>query len=80
MNGNVWVIGAHQTDFARNIVREGGDFGTLTAEVVDATLANAAIGPEQIEVIHLGNAFGELFAGQAQLGAMPATVRQALWG
>lgn len=77
---NIWVVGGFQTDFARNIVREGGSFETLTGEVIDGTLEAAGVTAKQIEVIHLGNAFGELFAKQAQLGAMPATVRPELWG
>ena len=46
----------------------------MTAEVVAGTLAAAGVGPEDIEVIHVGNAFGQLFTGQGHLGAMPATV------
>ena len=33
-----------------------------------------------MESIHVGNAFGQLFTGQGQLGAMPATVEPRLWG
>jgi acetyl-CoA acetyltransferase len=36
--------------------------------------------PEDVESIHVGNAFGQLFTGQGQLGAMPATVEPRLWG
>src|ERR1700737_544770 len=57
----VWVLGGYQTDFARNLTREG----------LDAS---------RVEVVHVGNAFGELFAGQGHLGAMPATVCDDLWG
>ncbi len=77
---NVWVLGGYQSDFARNLTREGGDFASLTAEVIDGTLASAGIAPREIEVLHVGNAFGELFAGQGHLGAMPATVRDEFWG
>jgi acetyl-CoA C-acetyltransferase len=77
---DVWVLGGYQTDFARNITREGGDFADLTREVVDATLASARLSPADVQVIHVGNAFGELFAGQGHLGAMPATVCDELWG
>ena len=31
-------------------------------------------------MVHVANAFGELFAGQGHLGAMPATVCPDLWG
>lgn len=77
---NIWVVGGFQTDFARKIVAEGGSFESLTGEVIDGTLEAAGVTAKQVEVIHLGNAFGELFAKQAQLGAMPATVRPELWG
>jgi len=63
-----------------NYKREGLDVGDLVGEVVEATLSDAGVGPEQVEAIHLGNAFGQLFNGQGQLGAMPATVEPGLWG
>ncbi|KUI21743.1 acetyl-CoA acetyltransferase [Mycobacterium sp. IS-1496] len=77
---DIWILGAYQTDFARNFTREGRDFADLTAEVVDRTLAAARLDAGAVEVIHVGNAFGELFAAQGHLGAMPATVDAALWG
>ncbi|MFC6150470.1 MULTISPECIES: acetyl-CoA acetyltransferase [Mumia] len=79
-DSDVWVLGGYQSDFARNLTREGLDFADLTREVVDGTLAAAAIDGSAIGVVHVGNAFGQLFAHQGQLGAMPATVREDLWG
>jgi acetyl-CoA C-acetyltransferase len=76
----VWVLGGAQSDFARNLTREGLDVADLTREVVDATLADAGVDGSAIEVVHVGNAFGQLFTGQGHLGAMPATVRPDLWG
>ena len=76
----VWVLGGYQSDFARNLTREGLDFADLTREVVDGTLEAAGLDGRGIGVVHVGNAFGQLFAGQGQLGAMPATVRPDLWG
>ena len=76
----VWVLGGYQSDFSRNLTREGKDFADLTGEVVDATLASAGLDGGQIDVVHVGNAFGELFTGQGHLGAMPASVRPDLWG
>ena len=64
----VFVIGGYQTDFARNWHREGHDFAGLFAEVVRETLADAGISPPDVGVIHVGNAFGQLFTGQGQLG------------
>jgi len=75
----VWILGGYQSDFARNLTREGADFAALTAEVVDATLAACGIDADKIDVVHVGNAFGEMFASQGHLGAMPATVCDGLW-
>jgi acetyl-CoA C-acetyltransferase len=75
-----WIAGGYQTDFARNIDREGLGVDALIAETVAATLADARIEAHQVDAIHVGNAFGQLFNGQGQLGAMPATVEPALWG
>ncbi|MCV7430653.1 acetyl-CoA acetyltransferase [Mycolicibacterium bacteremicum] len=80
MAANVWILGGYQSDFARNVHREGGDLASLTAEVVRETLAAAATRAADIGVVHLANAFGELFAHQGHLGAMPATVDDQLWG
>ncbi|MFG2001109.1 acetyl-CoA acetyltransferase [Spirillospora sp. NPDC048911] len=76
----IWVLGGHQTDFARNWARDGLEFSDLTAEVVAGTMSSAGVEPEDVEVIHVGNAFGQLFTGQGQLGGMPATVEERLWG
>jgi len=77
---DIWVLGGYQSDFARNLNREGRDFADLAGEVVEQTLAAASVDAGQIGVIHVGNAFGQLFAGQGHLGAMPATVHPGLWG
>src|ERR1700720_2542088 len=76
---NVWILGVYQSDFARNFTREGHDFADLTAEVVDNTLAAASVDAADIEVVHVANAFGEMFARQGHLGAMPASVNDGLW-
>ena len=76
---NVWILGGYQSDFARNLTREGRDFADLTREVVARTLAESMIDAVDIEVVHVANAFGEMFAGQGHLGAMPATVHDGLW-
>jgi len=78
-DANVWILGGYQSDFARNLTREGVDFAGLTAEVVTSTLHAAKIDPADVGVIHVGNAFGEMFAAQGHLGAMPATVVDGLW-
>lgn len=75
-----YILGGAQSDFARHLSREGRELSDLTGELVDAALDDAAIEAADIGAIHVGNAFGELFSGQGHLGAMPATVRPALWG
>ena len=74
-----WVAGGYQTDFARNWSRDGLGFAELVDDVVAHTLDDARIAPADVGVIHVGNAFGQLFTGQGQLGGMPATVRPDLW-
>ena len=76
---NVWILGGYQSDFARNLTRESRDYADLTREIVDQTLAEAMIDAADIDVIHVANAFGEMFAQQGHLGAMPATVHEGLW-
>jgi acetyl-CoA C-acetyltransferase len=76
---NVWILGGHQSDFARNLTREKLDFADLVADVVTATLEAAKIDAADIGVVHVGNAFGEMFAAQGHLGAMPASVVDGLW-
>jgi acetyl-CoA C-acetyltransferase len=82
MDTDVWILGGYQSDFARNLTKEGLDFADLTSEVVNATLAAAKVDAADIAatgVVHVANAFGEMFAEQGHLGAMPATVCNGLW-
>ena len=77
---NVRIAGSYQSDFARNYAREGLEISDMVAEAVAGTLDSAGVGPRDVEAVHVGNAFGQLFTGQGQLGAMPATVEPDLWG
>jgi len=76
----IWVLGSYQSDFARNLTKEGLGIDALVAEVQREALADAAIDPARVEVIHVGNAFGPVLTGQSHLAAMPATVDDDLWG
>ena len=81
MSGShVWILGGYQSDFARNMHREGLDFAALTEEVVTGTLTASRIDAADVGVVHVANAFGELFTGQGHLAAMPTTVVDGLWG
>ena len=80
MQQGTWVLGGCQSDFARNLSREGVELDGLTAEVVRGALEDARVGPDEVGAVHVANAFGQLFTGQGHLGAMPATVEPALAG
>lgn len=79
MGANAWILGGYQSDYARNLQREGHDLADLTAEVIRETLDAARTPAADIGVVHVANAFAEMFAAQGHLGAMPATVEPALW-
>ncbi|WP_328290568.1 acetyl-CoA acetyltransferase [Nocardia aurantiaca] len=77
---SVHILGGGQTDFAVNWHRVGLGFDALIRAVLDETLAATHLDATAIEVIHVGNAFGQLFTGQGHLGGMPATIHPDLWG
>jgi len=74
----VWIAGTYQSDYARNYAREDLEISDMLAEAVAGTLNDAAVEPEDVEAIHVGNAFGQLFTGQGQLGAIPGRVHRGL--
>lgn len=78
MSEPVYVLGGWQSDFAAK-AGDGG-LGGLLAAAVAGTLDDARIDAADIEVAHVGNLAGELFCGQAHLGAMLASVDPALSG
>jgi acetyl-CoA C-acetyltransferase len=65
---DIYILGGSQTDFSRNWHREGLDIFDMFSESLREAVTNADIDPEQIEVGHVGNFVGELFAGQGLLG------------
>ncbi|MGV9410955.1 acetyl-CoA acetyltransferase [Nocardia sp. NPDC003693] len=74
------ILGGAQTDFAVNWQRAGLGFDALVSTVIEHTLEATRIDPADVGVIHVGNAFGQLFTGQGHLGGMPATVWPEFWG
>ncbi|MFN5903900.1 MAG: thiolase domain-containing protein, partial [Novosphingobium sp.] len=68
MTAEVFVLGGAQTDFARNLEREGSGMFELFRDVAEAAFAATGIEPKEVETAHVGNFVGELFAGQGQLG------------
>lgn len=81
MNSNrVYILGGAQTDFARNWAREGLDIYDMFHDVLQEGLQQCALDPADIEVGHVGNFVGELFAGQGHLGGFFGHVDPALAG
>lgn len=68
MSAPVYILGGSQTDFARNWAREGLELYDMFTTAVAEAIENAAIEPDQIEVGHVGNFVGDLFAGQGLIG------------
>ena len=80
MTGEVYVLGGAQSDFARNLDREGGGLFELFRDVTEAAFAATGIEPKQVQTAHVGNFAGELFSGQGQLGGFLGHVHPDLAG
>lgn len=80
MSADVFILGGAQSDFARNIDREGGGMFELFRDVAEAAFAATGIEPKEVETAHVGNFVGELFAGQGQLGGFFGHVHPDLAG
>lgn len=80
MTAPVFVLGGHQTDFARVWSREGKDISDMMREATLGALDACRLEPSAIQSIHVGNAFAELQRNQAHLGSMVAQVVPELWG
>ena len=80
MSEPVFILGGHQTDFAKVWSRAGQDLSDMTREATLGALQASGVAATDIQSIHVGNAFGELQRGQAHLGAMVAQVVPELWG
>ena len=68
MMKSIYILGGSQTDFARNWAREGLELIDMFKASVDAALLDAQLEPGDIDVGHVGNFVGDLFAGQGLLG------------
>ena len=80
MTSPTYILGGHQTDFARVWSRNGQDLSDMIRESTLGALEAARIDAGRVAAIHVGNAFGELQRNQAHLGAMVSSVVPALWG
>ncbi|MEP4052039.1 MAG: acetyl-CoA acetyltransferase [Litorimonas sp.] len=68
MSGDVYILGGHQTDFAKNWSREGKSFYDMFETCLLTGLEKTKLDPKDIQVGHVGNFVGELFTGQGLLG------------
>ncbi len=68
MSSDIYILGGSQSDFARNWAREGKGIYEMFEESLREAVDNADIEPAEIEVGHVGNFVGELFARQGLLG------------
>ena len=66
----VFILGGFQTDFSRNVTREGRTLADLIRETAQGALQAAGVAASEVEVGHLGNFAGELFVGQGHLGGL----------
>ncbi len=80
MANDIYILGGHQTDFARNYSREGLTIFDLLKDGVEGAFAETALDPKDIEVAHIGNFVGELFTGQGMLGGFLGHVHPSLVG
>jgi acetyl-CoA C-acetyltransferase len=70
MTSPVFILGGYQTDFSRNVTREGRTLADLVRDTAQGALDAARIDARAVEVGHVGNFAGELFAGQGHLGGL----------
>lgn len=80
MTTRIYVLGGHQTDFARNWARDGLELFDLFSNTVDAGLDAVSLDPSSIETAHVGNFTAELFCGQGHLGGFFAACRPEFAG
>ncbi len=80
MSTPIFILGGHQTDFAKVWSRHGEDLSDMVREATLGALVDARVAASQVETIHVGNAFGEIQRRQAHLGSMVAQVVPEFWG
>ncbi len=80
MTAPIYILGGSQTDFSLNWAREGLGVFDLFATALQEAVADACIQPDAIEVGHVGNFVGDLFAHQGLLGGFFAEVFPELIG
>jgi acetyl-CoA C-acetyltransferase len=80
MSEPVYILGGVQTDFAKAWSRHGQDISDMMREATLGALQASALDAQDVQSVHVGNAFAELQRQQAHLGAMVSQVVPQLWG
>ena len=66
----IYILGGHQSDFARNWLREQKSIFDLFSDSVIAGLTASKLDPADIQVGHVGNFVSASYTGQAHLGGL----------
>ena len=80
MAQRIYILGGHQTDFAQNWSRQGAGIFDILQQSVLGALDDAALDGTLVEVAHIGNFVGELFARQGNLGGFLSYIDAGLTG
>jgi acetyl-CoA C-acetyltransferase len=80
MGAPVYILGGHQTDFARNWNKENKHIVAMLREAVTGGLEATGLEPTDVEVGHVGNFAAELYAMQGHLGAFLVDIDPAFSG
>ena len=75
---NIYLLGGYQSDFSRNVLRDGGSLAELFVDTVRSGLQSCQLDPADVQVGHVGNFVATLFTGQAQLGGFFGHVDPAM--
>ena len=76
----LYILGGHQTDFARNFTREKKDIAALMAETVQGAFVATSVDPKDVDSAHVANFIGELTVGQGHLGGLVIEAEPKLAG
>ena len=74
MTQPIYILGGHQTDFARNWRKEEANLRDIMGEAVFGALESTDLEAADIDTAHVGNFAGELYAKQGQLGGFFAEI------
>ncbi len=80
MAKSVYILGGEMTDFSRNWAREGLGIYDGMRSCLLSGLEKTALDASDIDVVHVGNFVGELFAKQGLLGGFMGHIHADLIG